>query len=141
MVSIKPYLSVKSALDAINLYKKVFNAELIERVPVEQEQAKGFGVPDDLDLSKTTMHASIKIGDHVIYLADNFSGGVLEHTNVALLIEVDSVEQAEKYFKKAEKNKCNIYAKFEKQFWGDYFGGFKDPFGVNWQVNCTPPKE
>jgi PhnB protein len=27
------------------------------------------------------------------------------------------------------------------QVWGDYYGSFKDRFGVLWMVNYTPPKK
>jgi PhnB protein len=27
------------------------------------------------------------------------------------------------------------------QAWGDYYGAFKDKFGVQWMVNYSPPQE
>ena len=140
MVVIRPYISAKSALEAIDLYKTIFNAELIERLPVEKEQAGQMGIPDGADLSKSTLHSSLKIGEAIFYMADNFTGDVLEKTNTSLLIEPDSVNQAEEFFKNAVENNCKITMKFEKQFWGDYFGSFIDPFGISWQVNFSPPK-
>ncbi|MGH9195560.1 MAG: VOC family protein [Acidimicrobiia bacterium] len=27
------------------------------------------------------------------------------------------------------------------QPWGDYYGSFKDKFGIQWMVNYSPPRE
>ena len=77
----------------------------------------------------------------MFYMSDNMTGEVLEKGNVAVLVEPDSLKQTQKYWDNAEKNGCKITMKFEKQFWGDYFGSFKDPFGISWQLNFSPPKD
>ncbi|MHA2250368.1 MAG: VOC family protein [Candidatus Kariarchaeaceae archaeon] len=141
MVAIRPYLSVKNALEAIELYKKIFDAKVISHMPVEKEQASSMGLPKDADFSKTTMHSELSIGDAEIYMSDNFSGEVLEKTNTSILIEPDSLEQVQEFYKNAEDSGCEIGMKLEKQFWGDWFGSFKDPFGISWQLNYSPPKE
>lgn len=56
--SVTPTLTVRGAVDAIEFYKKAFNAEEINRFPG----------PD----GKTIMHAEIKIGDSIIMLNDEF---------------------------------------------------------------------
>lgn len=141
MVDIKPYLAVKNALEAIELYKNIFDAELLEHMPFAKEQAVSFGMPEDMDFSKTTMHSSLSIGGATLYMSDNMTGEVLAKTNASVLIEPDSLEQVQNFYDKAEKAGCEITMKFEKQFWGDYFGSFKDPFGISWQLNFSPPKE
>ena len=138
MVTFTPYLSVRNALEAIELYQQIFNAELVERMPVGKEQAPSLGVPEEADLDKMTMHSTLKIGEASFFMSDNFTGEVLEKQNMAILITPDSLEQAEFFFKNAEEAGCQISMKFEKQFWGDYFGSFVDPFGISWQINYTP---
>ena len=65
----------------------------------------------------------------------------MEKTNVSMLIEPDSEEQGKAIFEKAENNGCNITMKYEKQFWGDSFGSFTDPFGIRWQINYSASQE
>ena len=72
MVVIKPYLDVNNALEAMELYKKIFNADVVRHVPVEKHQATGLNIPEGTDLSKTTMHSELKIGDSIFYMCDNF---------------------------------------------------------------------
>ena len=140
MVAITPYLSVSNAQEASKLYNKIFGAELIESLPVVKEQAAGMGIPEDIDLSKTTMHSTLKIGDAMFFMSDNF-GKEVKGTNTSLLLTPDSIEQAKEWFNKAETNGCSVEMKFEKQFWGDHFGRFTDPYGISWQANFTPGQD
>ena len=141
MVIIRPYVVVSNALEAIEFYKKVFDIEVLSHMPFEKKMAVGMGMSEDTDFTKTTMHSSISISGAVFYMSDNMTGEVLEKGNVALLIEPDSLEQAQKLWDSSQKNGCDITMKFEKQFWGDYFGSFKDPFGISWQINYSPPQD
>ncbi|MCY3412190.1 MAG: glyoxalase/bleomycin resistance/extradiol dioxygenase family protein [Candidatus Heimdallarchaeota archaeon] len=141
MVVLRPYLSVKNALDAVELYKNIFKAELTSHMPVDKEGAKSFGLDPDMDLSRTTMHCAVKIGEAMFYMSDNFTGEVLEKTNMSVLIEPESEEEIKNFYDNAEKNGCKITMKLEKQFWGDWFASFKDPFGISWQMNYSPAQE
>lgn len=140
MTKIVPYFSVSNSLEAFDLYKKIFGAKLVAHNPATKDQAEVFGIPKNTDFSKTTMHMVFKIGTSTIYMADNFTNTVLDKANIAILVEPTSLEQAKKFSERAEKFGCTITNKLEKQFWGDYFGTFKDPFGIRWQLNFSPKK-
>ena len=141
MVNTIPYLTVENALDAIDLYKKIFDAEERTRMPITKEQGKDFGLPEDYDYDRATMHAELLIGGAPIYMSDNLSQTKLGNSNVQVLIECESQEQIEKWYAAAEVAGCTITMKLEKQFWGAFFTSFKDPFGIGWQMNFQLPKE
>ncbi|MCI4371323.1 MAG: VOC family protein [Thermoplasmata archaeon] len=54
-----PYLVISGAAKAIEFYKKAFGAKEIDRAPM----------PDG-----SLMHATIRIGDSIIMMSDEFSG-------------------------------------------------------------------
>lgn len=141
MVNTIPYLTVKNSLDAINLYKKIFDAEERMRMPITKEQGKDFGLPDDYDFDNATMHAEVLIGGAPVYMSDNLSQTEFGNSNVQVLVECESQEQIEKWFAAAELAGCEITMKLEKQFWGAFFGSFTDQFGINWQMNYQLPQE
>src|SRR3972149_753326 len=60
MRSVTPYLVIQGAARAIEFYKRAFGAKEIDRSPM----------PDG-----TLLHATIKIGDSVIMMSDEFPGG------------------------------------------------------------------
>ena len=54
----------------------------------------------------------------------------------ALLIESDSVDDAEKLFELLSAE-GRVTVPFKKQFWGDHYGNFTDKFGgVQWAMLC-----
>lgn len=141
MANTVPYLTVNNALDAIDLYKKIFDAEERSRMPIAKEQGKDFGLPDDYNYDRATMHAEILIGGAPVYMSDNLSGAELGKSNVQVLIECESQEQIEKWYANAEAAGCEITMKLEKQFWGAFFTSFTDSFGIGWQMNYQLPQE
>ena len=60
MRTVTPYLVIEGASKAIEFYKRAFGAKEIDRSPM----------PDG-----TLMHATIRIGDSVIMMSDEFPGG------------------------------------------------------------------
>lgn len=141
MTQVIPYLSVKNAIDALELYTAIFDAEDISRSPVPEEQAAYFGVAEDTDLSRTTIHGEFTIDGQQLYISDNFSGKVLKQRNVSILLECDSLDRAQSIFDRAKEHDCTIEEEFKQQFWGDYFGSFVDPYGIDWRLNFVPPQD
>jgi len=141
MVNTIPYLTVDNAIDAMDLYKKIFDAEVITRMPISKEEGKDFGLPEDYDYNRATMHAEILIAGAPVYMSDNLSKTDFSRSNVQVLLECDSQEQIEKWYAAAEEVGCEIVMKLEKQFWGAYFASFMDSFGIGWQLNYQLPQE
>jgi uncharacterized glyoxalase superfamily protein PhnB len=122
MHTVTPHLVVAGAADAIEFYKKAFGAEEIMRMP---------GPDGKLG------HASIRIGDSRIMLADEFpqweSLGplALKGSPVTLHLSVPDVDQA---FARALAAGAKVRMPLADMFWGDRYGIVEDPFGHRWSL-------
>ena len=121
--SVTPTLTVRGAGDAIEFYKKAFDAEEIIR----------FAGPD----GKTIMHAEIKIGDSIIMLNDEFpqmnclSPQSVGGPSSAIYLYV---ENSDSIFNNAVSAGAKVRMPMMNAFWGDRFGMLEDPYGHIWTV-------
>ncbi|MGH9446214.1 MAG: VOC family protein [Terriglobia bacterium] len=124
MHTITAHLVIKGADQAIEFYKKAFDA-----------QVKGgiFRTPDG-----KVMHAELKIGDSVFMLADEFPGTgtsqspqTLGGSSVVLNIYVEDVDRL---FNQAVGAGAKATMPLANQFWGDRYGQVADPFGHHWAL-------
>ncbi|MDB6169897.1 MAG: glyoxalase [Verrucomicrobia bacterium] len=119
--SVTPYLSITGAADALEFYKKAFNAQERFRMPG----------PD----GKTIGHAEIVIGNSIIMLADEFPGcgspspKTLSGSPVGLVVYV---EDADAMFHQAVAAGATVFEPLTDKFYGDRSGSVVDPFGYKW---------
>ena len=131
-----PYLLVKNGKKAIELYKSLFGATLIEHQPFNNEIGKEFGMPEDFDYDNSTMHAKLDIDGALIYLADNMMG--LPSTgNVEITLDLENKDQLDSIYKLVKEKGFKITMELEKTFWGAWFARFEDSEGIGWQINYT----
>ncbi|MBN4055455.1 VOC family protein [bacterium AH-315-K03] len=120
--AITPYLSINDAKEAIEFYKRAFNATELFRLETPDGNIK---------------HAEIKIGDSPIMLADsceenNFRDPKnLSGTSVGLHLYVEDVDAL---FSQAVDAGAKIIQPVEDQFYGDRNGTLEDPFGHFWFI-------
>ena len=118
--TVTPYLCVKGAAAAIELWKKALGAEELFRMP---------GPGDAL------MHAEVKIGNSIVMLSDEFADwGQLGPTSrvgttCTMMVYVEDCDAA---FKRAVEAGCAPTQEPQDQFWGDRFAKVTDPFGHQW---------
>lgn len=118
--SVTPYLSIRRAAQAIEFYKRAFNATETFRLV-----APGGEIG----------HAEIKIGDSPIMLADPCEEGSFRHpqslggSSVGLHVYVDDVDAL---FAQALKAGAKSVRAVQDQFYGDRTGTLEDPFGHLW---------
>lgn len=121
-----PHLVCSPAADAIEFYKKAFDAEEMGRFPA----------PD----GKRIMHAAIRIGGAMVFLVDDFPefcGGKsstpteLGGTPVTIHRFVEDCDAA---IAKAERAGATVKMPAADMFWGDRYGVVVDPFGHNWSL-------
>lgn len=118
-----PYLIVKGAAEAIDFYKRTFNA-------TEQLRMA--------DPSGGVAHAEIKIGNSVIMLADEhpemgYRGPrSLGGSAVSIMLYVDDVDAV---FERAIKAGAKSQRPVANQFYGDRSGTLEDPFGHVWTIS------
>jgi PhnB protein len=122
MHSVTPHLICAGAADAIEFYKKAFNATEVMRLP---------GPGGKL------MHASVRIGDSAVMLVDeNPDWGMLgpkslKGTPVTIHLYVEDVDA---FVARAVGAGAKITMPIEDMFWGDRYGKLEDPFGHHWSV-------
>jgi uncharacterized glyoxalase superfamily protein PhnB len=120
--TVTPHLVIKGASKAIEFYKKAFGAEEISRMPG----------PDG-----KLMHASIRIGDSILMLADEFpdmgAEGPEAFGGSPVKIHL-YVEDVDAFVKNATKAGAKVTMPVQDQFWGDRYGKLEDPFGHQWSV-------
>lgn len=122
MHTVTPHIVCKGAADAIAFYKKAFGAEELSRM-----NGPGGGL----------MHASIRIGNSVIMMADenlawNSRGpNALGGSPVTLHLYVEDCDAA---FARAVDAGANGRMAPADMFWGDRYGQVVDPFGHVWSL-------
>ncbi len=132
--TVTPHLVIRGARKAIEFYKKAFGAAEVMCMPGPN--------------GETVMHAEIKIGDSMIYLADEFSAAAIASpekfggTTVSFHIYVPD---ADAVFKQAIAAGAKVAMPMMDMFWGDRYGQVIDPFGHHWSiathVEDVPPEE
>jgi PhnB protein len=118
--SITPYLTVDNAKEAIDFYKRAFDAK--ETVRMDGPDGK-------------ISHAELKIGDSMLMVSDAMRGArtprALNGTPVNIFLYVDDVDTV---FNRARSAGAKVDAPVEDMFWGDRYGKLTDPFGHSWFV-------
>ena len=123
MHSLTPHLCCDGAAQAIEFYKKAFNA---------QELARMAGPNGKL------MHAMLKIGDSHFMLNDEFPefGGFgplkLKGSPVVIHMYVTDVDAS---MAQALAAGGKLTMPVADMFWGDRYGQLEDPFGNTWAVS------
>jgi PhnB protein len=122
MHTVTPHLVCAGAVDAIEFYKKAFNAKELDKMPG----------PDG-----KLMHATIRIGDSVVMLVDEYPDWgalgpkVLKGSPVTIHLYV---EDADAVVAQAVRAGARITMPLEDMFWGDRYGKVEDPFGHQWSI-------
>jgi len=122
MHSITPHLVCAGVADAIEFYKKAFNAEEGGRLPG----------PDG-----RIMHAMIRIAGSPVMLVDEMPewGALgpksLKGSPVTIHIYVENVDA---FTAQAVAAGAKITMPVADMFWGDRYGKLEDPFGHHWSV-------
>jgi len=122
MHSVTPHLVCAGAAEAIEFYKKAFNAVEVARMP---------GPGGKL------MHAAVRIGDSTVMLVDEFpdwkSFGPNALGGTAVTIHL-YVTDADATFNQAVAAGAAVRMPLADMFWGDRYGQITDPFGHIWSI-------
>lgn len=132
MRTVTPYLVIDGAVQALEFYKKAFGAKELERAPT----------PDG-----KLMHASIKIGDSVVMMSDEFPGSETKSPSSAGTSTVTLhvyTKNVDKLWQQAVDAGAKVAMPLDNQFWGERYGIVVDPFGHRWSLSMRikmSPKE
>lgn len=122
MHTVTPHLICAGATDAIEFYKKAFDAVEMARVPGPQGKL---------------LHACIRIGDSAVWLVDelpdwgSFGPKSLKGSPVTIHLQVEDVDGV---VQQAVAAGAKITKPIDDMFWGDRYGELEDPFGHHWSV-------
>ncbi|HET6720876.1 MAG TPA: VOC family protein [Rhodocyclaceae bacterium] len=123
MGTITAHLVCHGAARAIDFYKQAFDA-----VELGRQAMPG---------SDKLLHASLRIGDTVLMLMDDFpewgamGPTALKGSPVTLHLYVPDVDAM---VKRAAEAGAKITMPAEETFWGDRYAKLEDPFGHHWSV-------
>ena len=138
MPKLNPYLNFDGkAEEAFLFYRTVFGGEFVGGV------MKMGNAPGTEDLSKEdknrVMHIALPIGKDLLMASDivpSMGQKLSQGNGNYISVFPESREEADRIFS-ALSSGGEIEMPMEDQFWGDYFGSFKDQFGVFWMVNFS----
>ena len=120
--TLTPHITVRDAAGAIEFYKKALNAQVLHVSHTPNGKV---------------MHASLKIGDSIVMLNDEFPemGGLSPlstgGTGVTIHIYSEDVDAA---FNRAVGAGAQVKMPVMDQFWGDRYGHVLDPYGFRWAL-------
>lgn len=121
--ALTPYLCVQNAAQAIDFYRKAFDAKELMRMPAPQSRVG---------------HAELRIGDSRLMLADEFpemdfrSPASIGGTPVHIHLYVKDVD---KTAAQAEAAGAKVLRPVADQFYGDRVGTLQDPWGHVWHLS------
>jgi len=135
MRTMHPYLNFDGkAEEAFNFYKSVFGGEF-RSFQKMSDMPNSDQVPEsDKNL---VMHVALPINENTILMASDCSSSmapVNNGNNTYININAESREDADYLFKGLSAG-GTIEMPMQDMFWGDYFGSFKDKFGIQWMIN------
>lgn len=118
--TVTPLITFKNSSDAIDYYKKVFDAK--ERYRLEEKDK--------------IIYAEIMIGKSIIMIMDEdpkMASGTTTVGNTAVNLYV-YVKNVDETFNKAIEMGAKVDSPVETQFYGDRVGMITDPFGYKWSI-------
>ncbi|MDO8544862.1 MAG: VOC family protein [Opitutaceae bacterium] len=122
LTAVTPHLICAGAADAIEFYKKAFNAFEEGRLP---------------DHDGKVMHAVLRIGGAPVMLVDEMpewgalGPKTLKGSPVTIHLYVDDVDAV---VAQAVEAGAKVTMPVADMFWGDRYGKLEDPFGHRWSV-------
>ena len=143
MTKLNTYLNFAgNTEEAFNFYKSVFGGEFASVVRFKDMPMQGVNISRE-DENKI-MHIGLPIGNDNVLMAtdalESLGQKLVQGNNVYISVHPESKEEADRIFN-ALSASGTIEMPLADQSWGDYYGSFKDKFGVQWMVNYSYPKE
>lgn len=143
MKTINPYLNFDGETEnAMNFYKSVFGGEFMGAGIMRMGD-----VPAMPGMAKLTeeeknrvMHVSLPLENGQVLMASDtvpsLGHKLTRGNNNYISIFAEDRAEADRLFHGLSED-GEVEMPMQDQFWGDYFGSFKDKFGVCWMINFS----
>lgn len=141
MAKVSTYLNfARSTEEAFNFYKAVFGTEFVAPIARFKDVPPQPGQPPLPEADRNlVMHVALPIlGGHVLMGTDapeSMGFTVTPGNNMYVNLQPDTRAEADRLFKALSEG-GKVEMPMQEMFWGDYFGSFKDRFGIGWMINC-----
>lgn len=141
-MKVHPYLNFSGqAEEAFNLYKSVFGGEFLMVMKLK-DAPEGDKLP--ANEQDYIMHIALPIGSDTLLMASDIipsAGHILESgSQTHIMLSPDSREEADRLFNGLSEGGI-VEMEMADMFWGDYFGNFKDKFGIRWMISFNERKD
>ena len=139
MTKLNTYLNFAgNAEEAFNFYKSVFGGEFTSVVRFKDFPMEGVKIPKKDE--NRIMHIGLVVSKDDILMAsdtlESLGQKLIQGNNVYISVHPETKEDADRIFKALSAG-GTIEMPIADQPWGDYYGSFKDKFGVLWMVNYS----
>jgi PhnB protein len=141
MASVGTYLNFAGEAEAaFNFYKAAFGTEFTGEISRFGDMPAHEGQPELAEGDKAlVLHIGLPIlGGHLLMGSDVPSSmggdGLIKGNNVYISISPDTRVEADRLFAALSEG-GEIESQMTEEFWGDYFGTFKDRYGVQWMIS------
>ena len=135
MPKLNPYLNFAgNAEEAFNFYKSVFGGEFSALVRFKDMPMEGVDLTKEVE--DKVLHISLPVGGDVLMASDAPEGmgfTVNLGNNAYISVNADSREEADRLFNSLSAG-GSVEMPMADQPWGDYYGSFKDRFGIQWMI-------
>ncbi|QQS58843.1 VOC family protein [Candidatus Peregrinibacteria bacterium] len=137
MMKLNVYLNfLGNTEEAFHFYKSVFGGDFSPLVRFKDMPMEGVNIPEK-DADKI-MHISLPIGDNQVLMGtdilESLGKELHQGNNTYLSVHPDSKEEADRIFYSLSKG-GDVDMPIADQPWGDYYGSFRDKFGIQWMIN------
>lgn len=144
MKAVNPYLNFDGqAEEAMNFYKSVFGGDFAGNGIMRMGDAPGMSVLSDEEKNRV-MHVSLPLNNQSMLMASDILPSKGHRLSVGnnnyISLSPNSREEANRIFNGLSES-GQVEMPMQDQFWGDYFGSFKDKYGVCWMINYSKGSE
>jgi PhnB protein len=129
------------AEEAFRFYEKILGGTLTEIHRFgSMPQQGGFELTPEQ--KRLVMHVGLQLPEGQMLMASDMLPGMgparVQGNNFSISVHPDSRQEADRIFNALAAG-GTVTVPIANQFWGDYFGGLTDRFGINWMVNYSDP--
>ncbi|MBI4650655.1 VOC family protein [Candidatus Desantisbacteria bacterium] len=143
MIKLNTYLNFAgNTEEAFNFYKSIFGGEFTSVIRFKDMPMEGVNIPKKEE--NKILHIGLPIGKYNVLMAtdtlESMGQKLVQGNNVYISVHPGSKEEADKIFNSLSAG-GTIEMPIADQPWGDYYGSFRDKFGIQWMVDYGYPKK
>lgn len=138
-MSISPYLMLDGqAKEAAHFYADVFDTEVLS-MELAKDWPQEFEGELSNELGERVMHASLKIGNSNLMLADIFpDDSYTTGSSISLMIDCKNTNEGKAYFDKLAIE-GSVTFPFGKTSFSPGYAQVTDKYGIDWQIVTDSP--